>query len=255
MITIAVAAADECGIPHSSIFVFDSQESHVTEECQSWRTLLSHGEASWIAVEDPNNTTAAYFSTSGTSGLPKAAVVSHSYLTSQGEIQAKTVSGSDKVSLVRPGLLTYQAAYTFQPSYLIALPPFHAYVFQIQHALPLRKGIPVYVMPRYEPTKFLSAIEQFQINRIPIVPPILVSMSKSSLCTKNTLKSLRRIYVAGSITKKEMQQQVYKLISPAARIENLYGMTESGWTASTWSNRKRDQTGSIGKPLPGMDLR
>lgn len=110
-------------------------------------------------------------------------------------------------------------------------------------------------MPRYEPHKFLSAIEQFQITRIPIVPPILVSMSKSSLCNRRTLRSLRRIYVAGSITKKEMQQQVYKLISPAARIENLYGMTESGWTASTWRSRKKEQTGSIGTPFQGMKLR
>jgi acyl-coenzyme A synthetase/AMP-(fatty) acid ligase len=253
--TSAIAAADECGIPHSNIFVFDSQEGHVPEGYQSWRKLLSHGEASWIAVEDPSNTTAVYFSTSGTSGLPKAAVVSHSYLTTQGEIQAETVSGSDKVSRLKPGLTTHQGAYSFQVSCLIALPPFHAYVFQIQHALPLRKGIPIYVMPRYEPKNFLSAIEKFQITRIPIVPPILVSMSKSSLCNRSTLKSLRRIYVAGSITKKEMQQQVYKLISPTARIENLYGMTESGWTASTWRNRKRDQTGSIGTPFPGMELR
>jgi len=45
------------------------------------------------------------------------------------------------------------------------------------------------------------------------------------------------------------------LISPAARIENVYGMTESGWTASTWRDRKRDQTGSIGTPFPGIQLR
>jgi acyl-coenzyme A synthetase/AMP-(fatty) acid ligase len=108
MMTTAIAAADECGIAHSNIFVFDSQESHVPEGCQSWRKLLSHGEASWIAVEDPNNAAATYFSTSGTSGLPKAAIVSHSYLTAQGEIQAETVSESDKVSRLKPGLLTYQ---------------------------------------------------------------------------------------------------------------------------------------------------
>ena len=39
-----------------------------------------------MSVEDPNETTAVYFSTSGTSGLPKAAEVTHSYLVHQGEI-------------------------------------------------------------------------------------------------------------------------------------------------------------------------
>jgi acyl-CoA synthetase (AMP-forming)/AMP-acid ligase II len=214
----------------------------VPEDYASLQTLLSHGEEDWVDVQDADNTAAAYFSTSGTSGLPKAAIISHSYLTSQGHIQLDNASATHKVN-------------NSPTSYLIALPPFHAYIFPIQHSLPLRSGTPVYVMPRYNPEGFLSAIEQFQISRIAVVPTILTSMCKSPLCNRNSMKSLRRIYVAGSITKKEMQQQLYELISPAARIENLYGMTESGWTASTWRGRKKDQTGSIGTPLPGIELR
>jgi len=254
MLTTAIAAADECGIPHSNVFVFNLPGDHVPEGHQSWKKLISYGEQDWIAVEDADNATAGYFSTSGTSGLPKAAIVSHSYLTSQGQIQADNASASHKVSLTRE-LILKENTYSSQISYLIALPPFHAYIFPIQHSLPLRKGIPVYVMSRYQPKGFLSAIEQFQISQIAVVPPILVSLTKSPLCNKNSLKSLRRIYVAGSSAKKEMQQQLYKLISPAARIENVYGMTESGWTASTWRDRKRDQTGSIGTPFPGIQLR
>jgi len=51
---------------------------------QSWNSLLDKGETDWVQVEDPDTTPAAYFSTSGTTGLPKAAIITHGYLTSQG---------------------------------------------------------------------------------------------------------------------------------------------------------------------------
>lgn len=91
---ISKVAAEECGIPPSRIFILDFHQESIPEDFQSWNSLLSHGEKDWLEVEDPDNTSAAYVSTSGTSGLPKAAIIPHSYFVSQGEFQDRIYSSS-----------------------------------------------------------------------------------------------------------------------------------------------------------------
>jgi len=95
----AVAASEEIGIPLSNVFILNYRGEEVPSQHQSWETLLSHGEKDWVEVEDPDNTTAAYVSTSGTSGLPKAAIIPHSYLVSQAEFQERKMTPKQKVSV------------------------------------------------------------------------------------------------------------------------------------------------------------
>lgn len=80
----------------------------------------------------------------------------------------------------------------------------------------------------------------------------MVGLSKGEDSGK--LDSLERIYTGGSCASYEMQQQLYAKLSPHARIEQVYGMTECGWTTN-WQLAHTDSTSSIGQPLPGYDLR
>jgi 4-coumarate--CoA ligase len=77
------AAAKECGIPKNRMFAFDLVEPSKDAEVKSWSTLLQHGESNFVSVPNPDTTVAAYQTSSGTSGLPKAALIPHSYLRSQ----------------------------------------------------------------------------------------------------------------------------------------------------------------------------
>lgn len=253
----ATTAADECGITRSNIFVFNMRGEDVPEGYRSWTELLQHGESDWISIADPGNTAAAYVSTSGTSGLPKAAILSHSYMVSQAEILCRTLSTSRKVRRTSSYLFNTRKkpCLMVQDSYLVALPPFHVFLIPIQHAMPLRIGYPSYIMPRYEPRLFVKTIAEFRICRTVMVPPILTSLSKSTFATKDALGSLRRIFVGGSCAKAEVQRQLREKLSPTARIENVYGMTETGWATTTCRDRKRDHMGSVGAPLPGTELR
>jgi 4-coumarate--CoA ligase len=74
------AAAKSSNISDSRIWIYDTALPQVDTDFGSWRELLNHGESGWIVFDDEalsRGTVAALMSTSGTTGLPKAAQSSH----------------------------------------------------------------------------------------------------------------------------------------------------------------------------------
>ncbi len=68
---------------------------------QSRKKLRDKGEKDWVRVEDPEDRPVAYVSMSGTAGLPKAAIITHSCFTSQAEFQESITPVADKVTATR----------------------------------------------------------------------------------------------------------------------------------------------------------
>jgi len=80
MLGSAIKTADHCGIPRSRIWIFDTLGQPIPAGFKSWKSLLEHGEKDWIKFDNEKisrETTAARLFSSGTTGLPKAAVLSH----------------------------------------------------------------------------------------------------------------------------------------------------------------------------------
>lgn len=87
MLEKTLTAAKQAGIATDRIYIFDTETENPDPSILSWNALLEHGEADWVSVESPHETVASYNSTSGTSGLPKAAMITHSYHVSQAASQ------------------------------------------------------------------------------------------------------------------------------------------------------------------------
>jgi acyl-coenzyme A synthetase/AMP-(fatty) acid ligase len=228
-------AAHEVGIPKSCVFAFDIHTPNSSDEIRSWTEFLQHGEADWVKVEDPSSAVAQYATTSGTSGLPKAALLSHSYHVSQGIYRLTDDSLPYVVRRLTP------------------LPPFHVFATPIVPAS-VRQGHPVYVMRRFDMQSFIDSIREFEITETYLAPPALVAMPQCPLCTKEAVRSLRQIWFGGASLKYANQVPLYALLHPDAKVQPVWGMTEAGWiSAGAWPEKHTDN--SVGRALPGFQVK
>lgn len=109
-------------------------------------------------------------------------------------------------------------------------------------------------MRRFEQQRYLSILRQYEITETPLVPVILNALMKGEATTRELLSSLRLVWCAGSPLDERAQGAFFRLLAPAARVVQVWGMTESGWiTTFLWPDT--DHTGSVGKLLPGMEAK
>lgn len=88
MLETTKKAADVCNLVSDKIWLLDYHNQEIPTGFKSFRALFTSGEEDWVRFDDRNtseNTTAAYLFSSGTTGLPKAAVLSHYNLVAQHE--------------------------------------------------------------------------------------------------------------------------------------------------------------------------
>lgn len=87
---VAEEVVSSCGISADHLFVLAKTNQPVPAGRQAFIRLLKHGESGWTTSadedEDISLRTAAYCTTSGTTGLPKAAQIPHRYIVAQAEM-------------------------------------------------------------------------------------------------------------------------------------------------------------------------
>ncbi|KAH7053306.1 AMP-binding enzyme [Macrophomina phaseolina] len=233
MLDKTLAAAKAAGMSTDRIFAFDTVTPNLDASIRSWNCLLEHGECAWLQVQNPDTTVASYNPTSGTSGLPKAAMITHSYHVTQAAAQC--------------------TATDYPRSRLLTLPPFHAFGSPILPSS-IRQGIPTYIMRRYAENPFLNSIAQYGVTETYVPPPVLMALPKSPLATRERLRSIRSIWMGGASVKFAQQKPLYDLLHEDACIRSVWGMTESGWITCV-QDRTRREDDSVGQPLEGFEIR
>lgn len=253
-----IDAARQCGIPDHYIFVLSLADElqHDPVPYQSWKVLLHFGEHDWIRIEDEKeqeSTIAVLSSTSGTTGLPKAAQISHRYLVTQSTMIQEQKRGSPhEVCQILPHL-SKSIPDMSQITQLVSLPVFHAFAAQLSLVLPLRDGIPTYFMPRFKLPDFIEVVRKFQITDVAIVPPIVTSLLHIDLAISG-LHSLRYILCAGAPMDAAIQDRFYQAIHPEGVVAQVWGTTETGWVTA-FGSAEKDSSGSVGRCLPGVKVK
>ena len=192
------------------------------------------GRAGHPARPSPDDI-AALMQTSGTTGLPKMAARTHRAMVY--ELVAITDDDTLKPYEVRR---------------LFCTPIFHAFSAPEMIFNALRLGRPSYFMRRYDDT-FARKISQFQITET-FGPPAMLLRLINNLDDRHLLQSLRYAAYGGAPLGSELRRKFLGLFADTPRLVPVYGMTEGGWY-TTLKDLEGDETGSVGRPISGYDVR
>ena len=241
MLQTVLQAAEITGLPRKNILIFDhDKKQNIPSGFSSWRSLLSHGEEDWVTLSNPEEcktTVIARLFSSGTTGLPKVAQFTHYNFIAQ---HIQTNDWKPKPYIQRR---------------LIPVPMFHVAVVPTMHFSPLKNGIKVFIMRRFELETYLQNLEKHKITEMTTVPPMVIAMINSALITKHNLSSVKHITCGAAPLKKEPQARLTALVNKDAIFTQVWGMTETTCVVTNFPYPEADSTGSVGRPLPGMDIK
>ncbi|KAH7515293.1 hypothetical protein FEM48_Zijuj10G0011400 [Ziziphus jujuba var. spinosa] len=183
------------------------------EGCLHFSELSQSDENDLPDVDiQPDDVVALPYS-SGTTGLPKGVMLTHKGLVTS---VAQQVDGEN------PNLY-----YDKDDVVLCVLPLFHIYSLNSVLLCALRAGAAILIMPKFEIGLLLKLIEKHRVSVAPIVPPIVLAISKYPELDKYDLSSLRVLKSGGAPLGKELEDSV-RCKFPNVTLGQGYGMTEAG---------------------------
>ena len=197
--------------------------------------LLDHQPIGSVAEVHANDLVALPFS-SGTSGRPKAVMLSHRNLVAQMVQFAAGMPVADGTRI------------------LAVLPFFHIYGLVLILLTSLWRGRPIVVMQKFELDGFLDAIARHRVELAPVVPPIMVALAKHPKLEQLDLGSLKYIMAGAAPLSAAIEEQVARRLKVV--VVQGYGMTEvSGASHLNQLAPETIRSGSVGVLVPNMELR
>lgn len=175
--------------------------------------------------------------TSGTTGRPKGAVLSH----------------INVIHSVMNYKLVFETNDTMKT--LIAVPMFHVtgLVGQLLHVLYV--GGTVYSMKRYQNEAYIERILTDQINFLFNVPTIFIMMSTSEKFQNHSFDFVKKVAFGGS----PIYQQTFNMLKqafPNAQLHNAYGSTETTSPATLMPvSYPESKVTSVGQPVAVADIK
>jgi len=193
--------------------------------------------------EDP----AVIVFTSGTTGLPKGAVLAHrSIIANLHNLLA--------VSKRLPHTLAPDSRGTVN---LHTFPLFHIGGIQIMSFGLVSGGTLVFLEGRFEAGKVLDIIERERVDVWGAVPTMAMRVLDDPTLKQRDLACVRSLSLGGAPVPPELVQRLHAAFPSARRgVSTNYGMTEAGGTVAAGSGAvMADHPGTSGRPLPVVELR
>ncbi|EMC94019.1 hypothetical protein BAUCODRAFT_36488 [Baudoinia panamericana UAMH 10762] len=257
LLETTMTATKKASIPKEKVFIMElapsvtgnlTNQGHKT--CESLITAgaklsaIPPSDTKWSAGEGARRCAFLCYS-SGTSGLPKGVMISH-YNVIANTLQIATheqpnreesrkAAGLDHITEVALGLL----------------PMSHIYGLIVGSHVGAYRGDSVIVLPRYDFKVLLQTIQDYKINMLYLVPPMIIHMTKSKEILQNyDLSSVTACFTGAAPLGKETADDLLAIF-PQWIVRQGYGLTEtctvvcSTVPGDVWF-------GSSGSLLPGI---
>ncbi|KAF2176564.1 4-coumarate-CoA ligase-like protein [Zopfia rhizophila CBS 207.26] len=192
------------------------------------------------------------FQSSGTSGLPKAMMISHKnaiHSSLQGMVAATQNALFTGIEPLRPQRV------------LGVIPAYHSYgmilwILRV-NLLPLTNVM----LPKWDIELALKSIEKYKLTTLPLVPPLVRQLAQSPLTEKYDLSSVVGAGSGAAYLPPDVAYQLAKKLPQGAGtpIPSGYGLSEAASIAAPATpgifGLERTLPGTIGYLLPGMEAR
>jgi long-chain acyl-CoA synthetase len=198
-------------------------------------------DASGVAPVAPVDaeTLAVVLYTSGTSGKPRGAMLTHRAL----------IANTEQIAALEP------PAMTPDDICLGLLPMFHIYGLNCVLGQAVRQGATVVMVDGFDASGLLDLIEAERITNLPLAPPVIAAWAGRD-DVRDKLARVTTILSGASALDPDLAEAFRE--SSGHVIEQGYGLTETSPVITTTFGSPRDgglKAGSVGRALPGIRLR
>jgi fatty-acyl-CoA synthase len=174
--------------------------------------------------------------TSGTTGRPKGAVRSL-----ESSVSPKLAGGFLRLLPLRTSDI-----------HMVVCPMYHASgsgFATISQVL----GNTLVLVEKFSPEAFCEHVQQHKVSTTTVVPTMLHQLASWPETRNYDLSSLRVVVCTGSPLREEVRREARELVGDV--VYDMYGSTEMAMVTIATPEDQRRKPGSVGKPVPGVDLK
>jgi long-chain acyl-CoA synthetase len=207
-----------------------SDARHLTFE----KLLSAKGTPAPVAVTPDEVAVLQY--TGGTTGEPKAAMLSHANLVANADAMVIHVGGEQPVPAKVVG----------------ALPLFHVFALTTVLTYSIRTGAEMILLPRFELQQLLKTIARTRPNYFPAVPTIYAAITTAAATQRVDLSSIRACISGGAPLPAEVRVAFEQ--ATGAKVVEGYGLSEASPIITCNPIEGLNKPGSAGLPFPGTTI-
>jgi long-chain acyl-CoA synthetase len=219
------------------LVVVKQDRADMTAPPGAWNFAAISLPATPIAIVPNSNPddTAVILYTSGTTGKPKGAELSHFNLFYNAEYMSKL-----------PRAYSPEEAVV-----MVVLPLFHSFGQTVMQNATIRGGGTLVLMPRFEPLGAAQLMQKHKVRLFGGVPTMYFALLHHPEVTQEMLASLSDCCAGGAA----MPMEVMNTFDQKFKVDILegYGLSETSPVAS-FNPRGAKKVGSIGKPIWGVEF-
>jgi acyl-CoA synthetase (AMP-forming)/AMP-acid ligase II len=197
-------------------------------------SLMSGDENLPHVTLQPDIDIAALPYSSGTTGFPKGVMLTHRNLVAM-LCQMNAIAPLEENDTV-----------------ICVVPMYHLYGLHVIANLALTNGATVVTLPRFELSEFLKALEKYRVTVAPLVPPLVLTLSRSPEVDNYDLSSLRLIHCGAASLSDDVARACAQRLG--CDIRYGYGLTEVS-PLSHVTDPAEHKPGSVGHCLPNTECR
>ena len=209
--------------------------TEVDEGPLSMKRVLEAGPFEFDPSDAAEDDPAVMIYTAGLTGKPLGAVLTHGNLISQSRLLADLFDGSQK------------------DTGLSLIPLFHSFGAVANMLNPILMGACVVMLDAFSIDSIFKAIEAEKVTYMTAVPRVYLAMLLQEGTEKYDIRSLKYCVTGGSTMPPAYMPQFEKKFR--VRIREGYGLTEASPVCSVTRLHMEQKPGSIGIPIPGVEVR